>query len=160
MPKLVFTPETVETLCEQLKQGIPKKFAAAYVGIHRDTLDGWEQNGKHARAKLAEGATLTDKEQAYLDAAEQIQLARDYGVAWLVHQILEAAGGEKAHLKKWQAYMTILERTHADDFRRRAASEYVQRDASPAGRIDISALDAQERAQLRTLLTKASTGGS
>lgn len=159
MPKVAFTPETVEALCEQLKQGIPKVYAAGYVGIHRDTLHNWEQRGKHAAAKLAEGAKLTAGEQAFLDAAEQLQLARDYGVAWLMHQILLAASGEKGlHLKKWQAYMTVLERTHADDFRRKSSSEYVDRDKQGGSRLDVSKLEPDERAVLRGLLQKA-TGG-
>lgn len=155
----VLTPELLGELCEQLAQGIPKKYAAAYVGITPRTIQNWESQGKHAAAKQGEGAELTESEQAYLFAAEHIELARSYGVAWLVHQILDAAGGEKTHLKKWQAYMTILERTHADDFRRRSSSEYVERDATPAGRLDISALDTEERALLRMLLQKASSGG-
>lgn len=151
----LLTPELLGSLCEQLAQGIPKTYAAAYVGIGVQTMKDWEQKGKHAAAKQGEGAELTDSEQKYLFAAEHIALARSYGVAWLMHQVLDAAGGEKAHLKKWQAYMTILERTHADDFRRRSSAEYVTADKAPAARIDVSHLDLEEREALRTLLSKA-----
>jgi hypothetical protein len=154
------TPELLEELCGQLKQGIPRKYAGAYVGIGKQTLYDWEQKGKHAAAKREEGATLTQNEQMYLDAAEQIDLASSYGVAWLMHQTLEAAGGEKAHLKRWQAYMTILERTHPADFRRRAAAEFIEPNKNPGrGRtIDVGKLDPDERAALRELLEKARRG--
>lgn len=153
-----FSPELLDELCDQLKQGIPKKFAASYVGIHRSTIHDWEQRGKHARAKLEDGGTLTTIERKWLDASERIEMASGYGVAWLMHQILDAAGGEKKGLKRWSAYMTILERTHPQDFRRRSSSEYIaaaDRSSGKSAAIDVSQLTREQRQQLRELLTKA-----
>ncbi|HEY8723434.1 MAG TPA: hypothetical protein VIL92_06195 [Gaiellaceae bacterium] len=152
------TAEIIVLLCEQLRKGKTKRAASGHVGVHRDTLKEWENRGRQARGKHLEGGALNDAEELYLELLLESELALAQGESWLIDMILDAAGGEKSHLKKWQAYMTLLERTRPDDWRRRSSAEYVERDKTPAARLNVSKLNLEERESLRELLKKASGG--
>lgn len=150
---LTITAAKTEAICAQLKLGKPLYASAAQCGVSRSTIKTWMRTGNEAIAKREEGYDLTGSEPLYATFAEQAQLARDVGESWLIDKLYEAAADNK---QKWQAYMTMLERTRPDDWRRRASAEYIDRDKTPAARLDVSHLDATERAQLRMLLAKVS----
>lgn len=146
------TPALLNELCAHLRDGQPKKAAAALIGVHRATLHRWEQRGRDARAKIEEGHTVSATDQLYARLADEIELAWDYGEGWLMQQAVLAAKGEiKARATD---FVMLLERTRPEQWRRRAASEFAKPDV-PKNRIDVSKLDRDERARLRELLQKA-----
>lgn len=139
--------------CEELRKGKPKRAAAAAVGVHRDTVAGWERVGKQARGKQMEGVPLTVQEKLCLAALDDIQIAYDEGESYLFDIIL--AGG-----KDWTRAARILESTRADVWLRRYRLDH-SNDGKPfqLSAIDFSKLTPDERAALRELLGKVATSG-
>lgn len=154
-PATRLTPKLREELCDLLRRGHYKLAACAYVGIHKDTLNTWENRGKRARALREEGLPVPRTETPYLQLLTAVEHAIDYGEAWLMERALEAIGNPKDH-GRWQGYVTILERSRPDRWRRRASAEYADGDkGKPRARLDVSKLTASDRAALRELLEKA-----
>jgi hypothetical protein len=153
------TPQLSAKLCHYLERGHTIEGATGMVGIHRDTYYGWIEHGHAARVLRAQGRPVPRAELPYLAFTDAAELARNYGEGWLFEQMLEAAegGAKDKHLKRWQAYMTALERTRSDRWRRRAAAEFVaQKDAAPAMfTFDPEKLSTDELAELGVLLAKA-----
>lgn len=148
------TPKLIESLCEHLKQGQPQRAAAALVGIHRITLIRWMNRGRLARSQRDEGVPVKRSDAIYLTLLDEIEYALDYGEGWLMQQALEAIKDPKAG--RWQGYVTLLERTRPDGWRRRSSAEYAgEKGQPPVKPIDVGNLDRTERAQLRALLEKA-----
>lgn len=146
------TAKILEELCGHLRQGQPKRAAAGLIGVNRVTLHRWEERGRDARSKIQEGHTVTAAERLYARMIDEVELALDYGEGYLMQQALKAASGEiKARATD---FVMLLERTRPDQWRRRSSSEYVVKD-KPAARLDVSKLNAAERAELRELLQKA-----
>lgn len=147
------TSALLAQICDDLRQGHTKTQAAAHVGVHRATLHGWEQRGRDARARIQEGgSTATVLDRMYARFVDEVELAWDYGEWFLMQLALDIATG-KIKGRATEPVM-LLERTRPDQWRRRAASEFVKPDV-PKNRIDVSKLDRDERARLRELLQKA-----
>lgn len=173
------TAELAETIFALLRRGHYLESAVAYAGIHRDTHFGWVERGNAARALAGQRPipeaypTSADHEAAvrewqakmragkpYRDYVDGLEEARAFGEAWLVEQVLEAADPtvKGAHLKRWQAYMTILERSRRDRWGRRSAVEHGTPDGKPfpvSHVFDPSKLSTDELEQLKLLLELA-----
>lgn len=153
------TPTLQKALCGYLERGHTIEGATGLVGIHRDTYFSWMDRGNSARTLRDQGKPVPRLELPYMTFADAVGLARNHGEGWLTEQVLEAAegGAKDKHLKRWQAYMTMLERTRSDRWRRRAAAEFVaQKDAAPAMfTFDPEKLSTDELAELGVLLAKA-----
>lgn len=173
------TPTIRQELVEYLKRGHYKRSAAALVGIHRDTLEEWERRGAKAKEIIShpplrddyldeetfeqaelDWKTLVRRERPYAELADATQQAYDYGEGWLMEQILEAAdpATKKTYQKRWQAYMTILERSRRDRWSRRSITEYGNADGKPfevSHSFDPSKLSLDELEQLKLLLDRA-----
>lgn len=148
-----------DELARLLGRGHTINGACGLVGIHKSTYFDWIERGSIERMKLEKGTPLNHEERGYVLFADAVELARDHGEGWLFEQMLEAAEGSASdkHLKRWQAYMTALERSRPDRWRRRAAAEFMQeRNAPPAMlTFDPEKLDTEELRQLQTLMAKA-----
>lgn len=156
-----FSDELAKQLCDYLRRGHPKRSACALVGIHRDTCTNWENRGRRARSRREEGLRVTAAEAKFERFVDDVEQAYDYGEGWLFEQMLDAAaGGKDTYLKRWQAYMTALERSRPDVWRRRTSAEYVEQ-GKPGKRpsIDVSRLSGDERSELRELLLRAMADG-
>jgi hypothetical protein len=80
-----FTPETVEKLCTAVRQGMTYALAAAYAGIHYDTLNEW----RRSKAEFSEALTRAEAEGALANLArvEQAAEAGDWRAsAWLLER--------------------------------------------------------------------------
>lgn len=114
------TPALTERLCEHLRRGHYIEPACAAVGIHRDTYRAWRDKGRDAEALRQEGRPVPATQQAYLDFLDATEDARAFGEHWLVEQALQAAENKSA---TWTAYVTILERSRPERWRRRGQLE-------------------------------------
>lgn len=152
---LKLTPALLNKLCVSLRQGMPKRAAAALIGVHRDSLNTWEIRGRLARSKRDEGLPLDQVEEFLLHAVEEIELAVDFGEGWLFDLALKATRREITGVRATDVVM-LLERTRPDQWRRPSSMEYIERSKqAPTRRIDVSKLDKDERQALRDLLAKA-----
>lgn len=148
------TPKLRDELCEKLKRGHYKLAACSLVGIHRDTLLKWETRGRQARALREEGLAVPRRELPYLQLLEAIEFATDFGEGWLMEQALNAIENPKD--ARWQGYVTILERSRPDRWRRRASTEYAKPPEGRPGRgVDFEKLSPQQRAALKEILLEA-----
>lgn len=152
-PHAKLTPALLERICWYLQRGHYKQDAAAMAGIHRDTLNTWEQRGRRARAERDEGVDPNPTEVVYIGLVDAVEFSLDYGEGWLMEQALDAMQNPRE--RRWQGYVTILERSRPDRWRRRASSEYAEKEKTPRQRLDVSKLSKAERAELRELLLKA-----
>lgn len=156
-PQSKLTAPLVDELCGYLRRGHYIHSACAFVGISKMSYFRWVNHGKDARALQAEGRAVTKRRLPYLDFLDRTELALDYGEAWLVEQTLKAAANPRDH-GRWQAYMTMLERSRPDRWRRRASHEYINKpDGKPAPPplLDISKLSDEELDAFEQLLAKA-----
>lgn len=180
MPASKLTDKTLEQLCHYLKRGHLKRSACALVGIHRDTLHQWEKLGRelrelrdhpplrddyptiaaHRKARAAWNRKLREG-RLYLRVVDEVELAWDHGEGWLVEQTLRAAESAPAASGKpqrWQAYVTILERTRREQWHRSASVEHSTPDGRPfqiGTSFDPGKLSDDELAALRLMLEKA-----
>lgn len=152
----ILTSALIEELCDKLARGHYVLSAAAGVGVGRRSFYNWESKGKDARALATEGRAVPKAMLIYLEFVEAVELARDYGEFWLTEQVIESAAGKQAHLKKWQAFMTILERSRPDRWARWSRGKTPE---DPQGGkpplIDPAKLTDEELDQLEGLLAKA-----
>lgn len=179
MTELKLTPARAKKIFDLLKRGHYTEAAVAYAGVHKDTFYGWIERGNEARAladqrPVAEqyqtaadhAAAVADWEaklaakQVYLDFLAGLEHAKSFGEAWLTEQVLEAAdpASKQTYQKRWQAYMTILERTRRDRWSRRSAVEHGTADGKPfpvSHVFDPSKLSVDELEQLKLLLERA-----
>lgn len=150
------TPAVHKSIVSDIERGQYIVAACAKAGIHRDTFYAWIERGQLARADREAGKRIAKTEQPYLDFLEATELARDAGEAWLVDQLLDAAADPKGR-GQWTAYMTLLERTRPDRFRR--PQQVQPTGGSPATlTFDPKKLSADELDQLEQLLVKARPG--
>ena len=152
----ILTPELIAELCDHLARGHYVLSACAYVGISRKSFYTWESHGKDARALQTEGRKVPAAQQVYLDFLDAVELARDYGEAWLAEMCLRAAQNPKDH-GRWQAYMTILERSRPDRWARWSRGKTPENPHQPKQPplIDPSKLTDDELDQLEGLLAKS-----
>lgn len=177
-PSSKLTPELADKVASLLERGHYARSAAAYAGVSKSTFYDWLDRGAAAR-KLAEQRPVREQfdtvtahrtavsawrrkvraEQPYLDFADRIEHAQDYGEAWLVEQIIEMATNPSIKHQKWTALMTILERTRRERWGRRSAVEHGTADGKPfpVGHtgLDPSKLSDDQLETLRLLLEKA-----
>lgn len=157
-PKVAkLTSKLRDDLCEKLKQGQTIEGATGLVGIHRSTFYDWLERGHAARAFREQGKAVPRNELAYLHFVDAVELARNHGEGWLHEKALEAIANPKEG-GRWQGYVTLLERTRPDRWRRRASSEYAPKvaDAPPSVfTFDPQKLSNDELRQLEVLLEKA-----
>ena len=180
MPKAKLTDDTIDEICEYLRRGHLKRSACGLVGIHRDTLNEWEQRGRaladtrahpplrddypsdaaYRKARAAWSKQLRDG-RLHLRVYDEIALAWDFGEGWLIEQVLAAAAGApvaSSKAQRWQAYMTILERTRRDQWRRSSSVEHGTPDGKPfpvSHVFDPSKLSTDELEALKALLERA-----
>jgi hypothetical protein len=150
------TVKLVDELCDLFRKGITIEGATGIVGIHKSTYFDWRERGNAARALREQGKPVPRHELPYLHFVDKVDLARNYGEGWLQQQLLEAIADPKTR-GQWQGYMTMLERTRPDRFRRRAAAEYIaQKPQTPAEfTFDPQKLSNDELDSLQVLLEKA-----
>lgn len=153
MPAAKLTPKLRVDLCELLRKGHYIHSACAHVGISRSTYKNWNARGLDARAMREEGHPVKRADLPYLEFVEATELARDYGEAWLVERTLEAAANPRDH-GRWQAYMTILERSRPDRWARRSRDGGKDPVPAAGGVLDVSKLEPAKRRQLRQLLAE------
>jgi hypothetical protein len=166
------TPQLAESIYVLLRRGHYMRAAAAYVGIGKTTLYRWLDEGAYGRG-VADHPPLRDdfatpaqhkravvswranvaREKLLADFADGVELAQDYGEAWLLEQILAHAADPNARNTKWTAYMTILERTRRERWRRPSAVDS-EKPAGAMPAIDFTRLSDDERGQLRGLLQR------
>jgi len=148
------TPKLADELEQLLRRGHYVTSACAFVGIHRDTFYGWQERGHAARVLRDQGRPVPVRERRFLVFVDRVEAARDYGEAWLVEQTLAAAQNPREH-GRWQAYMTVLERSRPGRWARRPRLEHSGPDGKPiplVHQLDLSKLDSDERDALKTLL--------
>lgn len=152
-----FTPQTRAAICDRLRKGLTVEGATGLAGIHRDTYYGWLEKGNAARALRDQGKPVPRRELPFLHFADDVDLARAHGEGFLTERALEAIANPK-DFGRWQGYVTLLERTRPDRWRRRASTEYaaVKADTGRAEfTFDPTKLTNDELEELRGLLTKA-----
>lgn len=66
--KLSLTPEVYVTIIEAIEAGNYRHVACKMAGIHRDTLNGWEQRAKQGEAPFDEFVTDLEKAEASCEA--------------------------------------------------------------------------------------------
>lgn len=153
---LTITPQQREQLCDLLKRGHYLESACSYVGIRKERHYDWLERASIARADKLQGKKLTAAQQTFIEYADAVEIARSYGEAWLVEQLLHAAADPKGK-GQWTAYMTVLERTRPDRWRRPPSMP--QGPSSPATlTFDPQKLSADELDALEALLIKAKPG--
>lgn len=113
------TPELADGICQRLRAGVPRAFAAESQGIHRDSFYAWMALGKAARGCVVAdcdddhhgptGADLT-----YSEFSDTVERAEADAVALAVSCIA------KGMSKDWRAAMAWLERRHPEEFKPRA----------------------------------------
>lgn len=150
MPAAKLTPKLRDELCDLLRKGHYVKSACAFVGLGERTFRDWQERGNAARVFVDQGKRVPAAEKPYFDFIEAVDMARDYGEAWLVERCLEAAQNPRDH-GRWQAYMTILERSRPSRWARKPRDQ--QEAATPlASRIELQRLSPEQREQLKSLL--------
>ena len=150
------TPTLRDELCALLRRGHYIHSACAYVGIHRDTYRAWRAKGDDARALRSEGRKVPAALKPYLEFLDETDTAREYGEAWLVERTLDAAENPREH-GRWQAYMTVLERSRPDRWARKRREEKPLGEDKPKlpPLIDPAKLSDDELDVLEGLLAKA-----
>lgn len=128
------TPTLRERLCEQLRRGHYVEPACAAVGIHRDSYTAWRERGRDALALREEGRPVPAALRPFLEFLEATEAARAYGEWWLVEQALEAA---EAKRPTWTAYITILERSRRERWRRPSSAEFVGAGGESGGPVEV-----------------------
>ena len=157
-PPRKLTPELLEKICKLLRRGHYIKPACAYVGIDYSTYKTWRQRGEQARSKQDEGLPLTPAERPYLGFLLATDMARDFGEAWLLEQLLDTAAevrAGKTRSQVWQAYMTVLERSRAERWQRRRQVDVGTPGDKPLTvlhRLDLSRLSEPEIEALSALI--------
>lgn len=155
-PASRLTHALVDELCGYLRRGHYIHAACAYVGISRKSYYRWQEHGKDGRAIQTEGRTVPARLKPYLDFLDRTEIARDYGEAWLAEMTLKAAANPRDH-GRWQAYMTMLERSRPDRWARKLRDPRAADPGKPATPplIDVSKLSNEELDALEELISKA-----
>lgn len=97
--KLALTPEVYVTVIEAIEAGNYRHVACKMAGIHRDTLNGWEQRAKSGEEPFAEFVTDLEKAEATCEVRLLSEIKGAQGA------IVGVSGPEL-----WQARAWVLER--------------------------------------------------
>jgi hypothetical protein len=116
------TDEVRDQICELLRRGHYLQSAAAHVGIGRRTLYGWLERGNEARVALDRDGSVAAAEPPYVEFADAVELARDFGEAFLLEQAQAAIRDPKNG--RWQGWLTILERSRPQRWQRRQVNTF------------------------------------
>jgi hypothetical protein len=134
--KAKITPEIVEQITNAVRAGNYIDVAAAYVGVHRDTLYTWMKKGRVATS------------------GPYYEFVAKLDQALAAAEVRDVALIGKAAEREWTAAAWRLERKHPDRYGRRTRIDGNIRVTTPPW-IDMSKLDDDEFAVLRRLVLKA-----
>jgi transposase len=129
MAKSKLTTQIKKEIGNNIKLGMPLKFAAEAAGICEDTFYEWMKRGER------------EKKGMYSEFSEYIKQCQSVAVQLHLKIITKAASAGS-----WQASAWILERRHPEDFGRK---DKVNLDANlnHAGKVDVSKLTDEELQQ-------------
>lgn len=120
-----FTPEVRDRIIKAVRAGSYFSHAAAFAGIHRDTLYGWLERGKTERARLdADPKAKPDPAEAdYVEFSDTLHRIE-------AEALIEAVAAWKtAGRSDWRAAKEWLARRHGDEWGEKAKIEH----SGPAG---------------------------
>lgn len=81
----LLTPDTADKICEAIRAGVPYKYAAGANGISYESFNNWRRRGRDALAISEEHELeVPADEQPYVQFLQDVQRARDAGIAALV----------------------------------------------------------------------------
>lgn len=81
----MLTSETADKICEAIRAGVPYKYAAGANGITYETFNNWRRRGRDALAISEEHELdVPVEDQPYVQFLQDVQVARDSGIAALV----------------------------------------------------------------------------
>lgn len=119
------TPQRADLICQRLRAGVPRIYAAESAGIHRDTFHRYMALGKAAQACQLEGCadehhgpapeaggTLT-----YSDFADMVMVAEADAVVLAQGYVTKAMPRDPRNARWW------LERRHPESFKERSEVE-------------------------------------
>lgn len=144
MPKKAFTPEARQAICDVVRAGNYIETAAAFAGIHKDTLYEWLKRGR--------GDILEERE------TDHAQFVHDLEQALAQGEVRDLAIIGKAAEKVWQAAAWRLERRMPDKYGKRQRIDHSTPDGKPftvAHNFDPAKLSLTELQSLEALLEKA-----
>lgn len=131
------SPEKQKQLADALSIGLPVQFAAALIGINRDTFYEWMSRGARAVDEVGEDGTIGKEDRQYVEFSDTIKKAIAQEILSELAVISRAATGTPAQAPvydkegnlvmagspgspgQWQAAAWKLERLQPDVFARR-----------------------------------------
>ena len=155
------TPDLQERILDAILDGNYVETAAQVAGVNKTTLYRWLRRAEEVEATALEHAegdledvdlySLVDPaEWVYLDFRHALESARAWAETELVRQVkaFAALGG-------WQAFMTILERTHPTRWGRRKVLDHRFEGEGRVGKVELVIPSADEVATVARILADA-----
>lgn len=99
------TEEVIETICTEIKRGVPYKYASRIAGVSEDTVYRWRKQGE---------SEPEDSDSLYRLLYDEFERAKALAVAYRVESI------RKAGEMNWTASAWWLERVAHEDFGRKS----------------------------------------
>ena len=137
----ICTPDVIEAVCENVKAGMPRKWAAIHAGISKATYYDWKARGEKG-------------DQPYATFLDRLTRAEAQDMANLIAEV----GGAQTNLPQgvsqsdWRAQAWLLERRFRPDYGKVTAHELT---GANGGAIKTEAgLDGKSTAELAALLAR------
>lgn len=130
-PILESDPERVEKFLDLVRGGISPSNAAPECEIPNSSWKLWNQRGKEARAKEAEGYELDDRDRLYMDFSDRLQRARRRRILRVEQGLMEKLRDEDTPVRDRLAILARLDPENWGDPEKRIRLEH-------AGSIDTS----------------------
>jgi hypothetical protein len=118
------TPQVIDTLIGDIRDGNYFITACRAAGIDRKSAYNWRKKGEELLDKLENGEAVTDTEQAYINFYLSIDQADAEGEILLVRDCRNKLDG-------WQASMRVLEAKYPDRWARTERQEISGRGGEP-----------------------------
>lgn len=99
------TEEIIETICTEIKRGVPYKYASRIAGVSENTVYKWRKQGE---------SEPEDSDSIYRLLYDEFERAKSLAVAYRVESI------RKAGEMNWTAAAWWLERVAHEDFGRKS----------------------------------------
>lgn len=140
-PSKIHDPDIVRRLLDNIRLGMPQKYAALDAGISDRTFDNWKRRAKSG-------------DPEYEDFFRELKKAESSGMKMSLTNIQIAANPEQfrkdGHKGQWQAAAWILERRFKKDFGREAV---VEEEPEPEG-VDLSEMSEEDLQTMQKILNK------
>ena len=123
-PLLETDPATVNKFLDLVRGGISPSNAAPECGIDNATWKRWQQYGREAEAKLAEGYDLTEREELYRDFCDRLQRARRRRILRIEQGLISKLQDEDVPVRDRLAILARLDPENWGDPEKRVRVEH------------------------------------